>query len=74
MRIAGSGRLPGAGIVAGAIVLNLVATAVQASDVTIHVIVPFDNNGVFHLVQLVAIVTLAYGLRVGLTNGPLRAA
>jgi hypothetical protein len=42
-----------------AIDLNLVAAAVQASDVTIRLIVPFDHNGVFHLVQLVAIAALA---------------
>lgn len=72
--VAHSGRLPGAGIMATAIALNLAAAAVQASDVTVHWIVPFDHNGVFHIVQMVAIVVLAYGLRVGLTTEPVRAA
>jgi hypothetical protein len=66
--IAVSGRLPGATIMAGAIGLNLLAAAVQASDVSIRVIVPFDHNGVFHLVQIIAIAVLAYGLRIGLTR------
>jgi len=72
--IAASGRLAGAGIIASAIVLNLAAAAIQASDVTIYLIVPFDHNGVFHVVQMVAIVVLAYGLWVGLTVEPVRAA
>ena len=56
--------------VGGVYDLRGTAAAVQASDVAIHVIVPFDQNGVFHMVQLLAIVALAYGLRVGLMNGP----
>jgi len=55
-------RLAGAWIVVVAIVLNLVAAAVQASDLEITVVVPFDHNGLFHLVQMVAIVVLAVGL------------
>jgi hypothetical protein len=61
-------QLPGAGIVAAGILLNLIAAAVQASD-TIGVSlagVPLDHNGVFHLVQIVAVVVLTVGLRRGL--------
>jgi len=61
-------RLPAAGIVALAIVLNIIAAGIQASG-TVHLTlgVPFDHNGVFHLVQMVAVVVLVAGLRRGLT-------
>jgi hypothetical protein len=59
-------RLRGAGVVATAIFLNLAAAAVQASSVSFKVLVPFDHNGVFHLVQMVGIATLGLGLRLGM--------
>lgn len=64
-------QLPGAGIVAAGILLNLIAAAVQASGaVGVSVAgVPFDHNGVFHLVQIVAVLVLTVGLRRGLTAG-----
>lgn len=55
-------RLPGAGIVAAGIVLNLVAAGVQASPLSLHVIVPLDHNGLFHVVQGVALVVLLRGI------------
>jgi hypothetical protein len=60
-------RLPAAGIVALAIVLNIVAAAIQASGtVRLTIGVPFDHNGVFHLVQMVGVVVLVMGLQRGL--------
>ena len=59
-------RLEGAGIVATAIFLNLVAAGVQASSISFTILIPFDNNGAFHLVQMVAIATLGFGLRKGM--------
>ena len=59
-------RLRGAGIIAMAILLNLLAAAVQASNVSFHLLFPFDHNGVFHLIQMVAIGTLAIGLSPGM--------
>jgi len=56
-------RLPGAGAIATGIALTLMAAAVQVSDVSLHVVVPFDHNGLFHLVQIVALLVLASGLR-----------
>jgi hypothetical protein len=61
--------------VATAISLNLAAAAVQASSVSFEIFVPFDHNGVFHLVQMVALATLGLGLRLGTAPTPnLRAA
>jgi hypothetical protein len=59
-------RLKGAGFVAAAILLNVVAAGVQASDVSVHVLYPFDHNGVFHLVQMVGTAMLGLGLGIGM--------
>lgn len=58
-----TGRLPGAGMIALGIGLSIVAAAVQASALKVRLIVPFDHNGLFHLVQLAGTATLAKGLR-----------
>jgi len=43
--------------------LNIVAAAIQATgSVRLNVGVPLDHNGVFHLVQMVAIVVLVAGI------------
>lgn len=63
-------RLPGAGWIAAGIALNVVAAGIQASGaVSVTIIWPFDHNGVFHLVQLVAIVALMRGLGESLRAG-----
>jgi len=64
--LAATHRLPGAGVMATAIFLNLVAAGVQASSISFTILVPFDHNGVFHLVQMVGIATLGLGLRIGM--------
>lgn len=47
--------------------LNIVAAAIQASGtVRLDLGVPFDHNGVFHLVQMVAIVVLVLGVGASL--------
>jgi len=67
--LAAGSRLAGAGIVALAIVLNIVAAGIQASGtVRLTIGVPFDHNGVFHLVQIVAVVVLVVGLQQGLAR------
>ena len=61
-----TGRLVGAGMIAVGIGLSIVAAAVQASPLRVRLIVPFDHNGLFHLVQLIATAVIATGLRRGL--------
>ena len=56
-----------AGVVAAGITLNIVAAAVQASSLGLVLVVPFDHNGLFHLVEIVAVVVTARGLREGLS-------
>ncbi|MDH3456885.1 MAG: hypothetical protein OER90_08590 [Gemmatimonadota bacterium] len=70
VRLATGRKLAGAGVVAVAIVLNIVAAAIQATEsVRFTLGVPFDHNGVFHLVQMVAVVVLTAGLVQGLRRG-----
>ena len=53
----------GAGLVTLGVLLSIVAAGIQASGtVRLHLVVPFDHNGVFHLVQMVAIVVLVLGV------------
>jgi hypothetical protein len=61
-----AGRQPGAAVVSTGIALTLVAAAIQASTLRARLIVPFDHNGLFHLVQIVALVVIAAGVRIGL--------
>ena len=61
-----TGRLAGAGMISVGIGLTIVAAAVQASALSVRLIVPFDHNGLFHLVQLIATAAFANGLRRGL--------
>ena len=67
-----SGRLPGARLMAAGISLSIAAAAVQASALRLHLIVPLDHNGLFHLVQMIATVVLAGGVRAGLQPPPRR--
>ena len=56
-------RLAGAWTVAAGILLNIVAAAIQANGtISVTLIFPLDHNGVFHLVQMVAIVVLVAGV------------
>lgn len=60
-------QLPGAGLVAAGIALNIAAAAIQASgSVALTIVVPFDHNGVFHLVQMAALAVLTGGLVRGM--------
>ena len=68
--LAATARLDGAAIVAVAILVNLIAAGLQASTVSINIIVPLNHNGVFHLVQMIGTALLAVGIRRGMSNAP----
>lgn len=70
--LAATGRLHGAAIIAIAIVVNLVAAGVQASSLALWLVVPFDHNGLFHLVQMVGVALLAWGLHRSLADAARR--
>lgn len=66
-RLARGGRLAGAELTAAGVLLTLLAAAVQASSLRLEVLgVPFDHNGLFHLVQSAGLPVLAAGVRAGL--------
>jgi hypothetical protein len=63
------GTLAGAGTIAAGILLNIAAAVIQSIDsIAITILVPFDHNGVFHLVQVAALVTLTAGLLRGMAR------
>ncbi len=65
-------RQDGAALMACGIVLNIVAAAIQASGaISLTVIWEFDHNGMFHLVQMVAVVILVRGLQKNLASRPI---
>ena len=68
--LAAARRTAGAGLVAIGLVLTIAAGVVQTSSLAVRVIVPFDHNGLFHLVQLIATAVLVIGLRRGLEDRP----
>ena len=59
-------RLKGAIFIAIGILLNIIAAVVQTSDVSMNLVFTFDHNGVFHLIQIVAIFILGYGLMISM--------
>lgn len=67
--LAVSKRLKGAGVMAGALAINLVAAGVQASPLSFHLLFPFDHNGVFHLVQMLGAAALGMGVDLGMALG-----
>jgi hypothetical protein len=74
MFLSTTGRLPGARMIAVGIGLSIVAAAVQASALSVRLIVPFDHNGLFHLIQVTAMGVLANGVRRGMETGGRQAA
>ena len=69
VRLALVRRMPGAGAMIGGILLSLLAAAVQTrGTVAFTLIWPFDHNGVFHLIQLLGLVALLWGLRSSLAG------
>ena len=62
-------RLPGAATMTAGILINIAAAAIQATGtVSLTIVVPFDHNGVFHLVQMVALVVLTIGIARGMPD------
>lgn len=60
-------RLPGAAVITAGIVLNIIAAAIQATGTaSVTIVVPFDYNGVFHFVQMAALVVMTIGLARGM--------
>ncbi len=52
---------PGAGIICVAILINLLAAGIQSSDLSFTLLMSFDHNGLFHLIQIVGTGLLGLG-------------
>jgi hypothetical protein len=59
-------RLKGAEFISLAILLSIVAVGAQASHISMQILFPFDHNGIFHLIEIVALAILGMGLRIGM--------
>jgi hypothetical protein len=71
IRLAVSARLPGAWLMAGGILIFIVASVVQGGKLVAFTLIwQFDHNGAFHLIQLAGMFVLLAGLRSGLTVAP----
>lgn len=69
VRLARGGRLAGAELTAAGILLSILAAGVQASSLRVTLLgLPFDHNGLFHLVQIAGLPVLAAGVRAGLSQ------
>ena len=68
--LAWQGDLSGAWWMVAGILVTMIAAGIQASQaVSFTLIWPFDHNGVYHLVQIVALFLLAWGLRLAFFVG-----
>ncbi|MGW8283369.1 MAG: DUF6962 family protein [Gemmatimonadota bacterium] len=64
-------RVPGAKLMTVGVALNILAAGVQQSSATLDLAgIPLDHNGVFHLVQMVAVAVLTAGVLRGLNPVP----
>ncbi len=56
-------ELKGAGLIAAGIMVSIIAAGIQANkSVTLTFIRQFDHNGIYHLVQMIGLVLLIYGI------------
>lgn len=70
--LSAQGRMPGASAIATGLALSLVAAGVQRTGLRLRAVVVFDHNGLFHLLQMAAIVVIAMGVRASLAMGRLQ--
>ena len=57
---------PGSPLIVLGVAISIVAAAVQASSLSARLVVTFDHNGLFHLLQLAGTIALAAGVRLAL--------
>ncbi len=63
-------QLYGATMMAAGVLVSMIAAGIQASKkVSITFVLEFDHNGIFHIVQLVGIIILTFGIRLSLLPG-----
>lgn len=62
------GGMPGASAAAAGLALSIVAAIVQVTPLALTIGWRFDHNGLFHLIQMVAIVVTSSGIRQSLST------
>jgi hypothetical protein len=60
------GGMPGAGAMAAGVAVSLAAAAVQVSTLSLTLVVRFDHNGLFHLIQMAGVALMVTGVRASL--------
>lgn len=71
VRITRNHSLPGAGLMVAGVFITIAAAVFQASHgIELTLLWKFDHNGVFHLVQMVGVLTIVAGLRAALAARP----
>jgi len=61
------GELAGAAFMAAGILISILAAGIQANkSISVTVVWQFDHNGIYHLVQVVGLLLLAYGIRISM--------
>ncbi len=67
--LAFNGQLSGSWIMAFGILVSIVAAGIQATRIlSVKVILEFDHNGIFHILQILGILFLLIGLRLSLLS------
>ena len=62
------GELTGAGFMAAGILISIIAAGIQANkSIAFTVIRQFDHNGIYHIVQVVGLMLLVYGIRISMS-------
>ena len=62
--LAVQGELNGAGFIAAGILISIIAAGIQTKQsISLTVIWQFDHNGIYHIVQIIGLPVLIYGLR-----------
>jgi hypothetical protein len=65
--LAVQGELNGAGLMAAGILFSIIAAGIQANkSVAVAIVWKFDNNGIYHIVQMIGLLFLFAGLRCSL--------
>ena len=67
--LAMKGKVKGAGMMSAGILVTITAAVIQAIEtIKTTFIWPFDHNSIFHIIQMIALVILMFGLKEGFNS------
>jgi hypothetical protein len=62
------GEPAGAAFMSAGILISILAAGIQAKkSISLTIIWQFDHNGIYHIVQVVGLLLLIYGIRVSMS-------